>query len=166
MTDGVCPDCGRPLQEHDRDIRFRWPDTLLESGMAPDDKRVHVIGPNIEQAAFLVVDDLGWFFRALVAIRLAHGYSVNFGVWVSVPSERELRHVHAVWDAPGYADLVVEARLANRIPPWDELGRSAHVVVADPEALPWVTRSSDPGLSEILSREWDHELVLGALPES
>jgi hypothetical protein len=84
-------------------------------------------------------------------------------VWLEVRPE-EFQHVKTVWTKPEYESLVLEGRLANALPIFGLLGSPARATVADSDTKPLITSSTEPGLADVLDREWPHEEVLNALP--
>jgi len=109
------------------------------------------------------IEGVGSYVRVLVPVRLTGGYSVTFGVWLEVP-ETEMHRAFTVWFAPEYDGLTLSGRLANELSPWAVLGAPLTVNVRDPQHTPYAASSDDASLAGMLSDEWDHELVLSALP--
>jgi hypothetical protein len=116
-------------------------------------------------AVMMMVPHVGAFVRALLAVRLTGGHAVTFGVWVGVHPD-DLKRAFETWWAPEYAQLQLEGRLANALPAWDVFGVPVSLAVIDPNQTPACVASSDEGLHEVLTREWDHELILAGLPDS
>ncbi|MGI8872755.1 MAG: hypothetical protein ACR2KP_00220 [Egibacteraceae bacterium] len=110
------------------------------------------------------VPDLGAFIRCLVPVQLTGGFTVTFGVWLSV-HPHDLQQAFALWWEPEYRSLVLDGRLANELPVWGLLAAHAQAHVLDENATPYVDRSTDPGLARVLTGRWPHDEVLGALPE-
>jgi hypothetical protein len=76
--------------------------------------------------------------RALLPVTLTGGHRITFGVWLAVdPSD--LPSIFAVWWEPGYHDLRLHGRLANRLPVWDLLAAPVDTVVRDPDETPTAT---------------------------
>ena len=101
---------------------------------------------------------------ALLAVRLTGGHTVTFGVWVGVHPD-DLKRAFDTWWTPEYAQLQLTGRLANALPAWDVFGAPVSLAVTDPDATPFVVASSDEGLHQVLTSEWDHQSVLADLPE-
>lgn len=113
------------------------------------------------EASLMQVPDLGCFVRAQLPIKLTGGYSLTYGVWVCVHPD-DLQHAFKIWWSPEYDDLRLAGYLANRIEPWDVLGKPIEIAVRNSDQNPWCESSTDPVLASILSEEWDHTTVLPA----
>lgn len=109
------------------------------------------------------VPTLGAFVRCLVPVALTGGFTVTFGVWVGVHPD-ELQRAFHVWWEPEYRDLVLEGRLANALPVWGLLGVQVQARVHDENETPYVDHSQNPVMTQVLTGQWDHDLVLAALP--
>lgn len=158
VSASVCASCGRPLDDHNRDIRFTYPEPVLD---VPRDERE---GRTWGNDVLMRVDGVGSFVRVLVPVHLTGGHSFAFGAWLGVHPDL-LRKAYDVWWEPEYEDLVLEGHLANMLPPWQEqtLGRPLRATVRTADEIPYAASSSDEFLQRILTTEWSHEEVLGAL---
>ena len=116
-----------------------------------------------EQSVMMQVPNVGPFVRCLLPVHLTDGYTVTFGVWIGVHPD-DLQRAFGVWWEPDYRDLVLEGRLANSLPGWGVLAAPLTAVVRDIDQAPYVSRSPDHLLEEVLSRDWPHEDVLAGLP--
>jgi len=159
MRAEACPTCGRPVDEHDRHIRFQRPDVVF--AMSQEELAGRVWGDD----PLLQVEDVGCFIRTLLPVRLTGGYAVTFGVWLLVAPE-VLHHAWSVWDAPAYLDLEIDGHLANALPRWggDVVGRHVWTEVRDADEIPYVSASDDPLVTSLLTDEWAHDEVLPHLP--
>jgi hypothetical protein len=167
MTDatapGVCRLCGRPVSEHNRHVRFRLPDPVLDT---PDQERTPgtwMSHDTVEDSVLLQVPAVGPFIRCLLPVKLTGGYTVTFGVWLGAHPD-DLQRAFRVWWQPDYEAFSFDGRLANRLPSWGCLAAPAHATVQNAGHTPYVTRSADPVLARVLAAEWPHEQVLPALP--
>ncbi len=153
-----CPSCGRDLADHDAELRFRYPDPILE--VPPDELHRKGWGGH----ALLQVEGVGAFVRALFPVHLTGGIVKRYGVWLGV-YPAALHRAWEVWETDEYVDLEFEGMLANRIPPWEDRTGPAwcRAIVEDPDALPTIVESADPDVQEILTTEWAHEAVLDAI---
>jgi hypothetical protein len=154
----VCPTCGRPLDEHDRHIRFKLPEPVLS---VPEEERAAITWGN---DVLMAVKDIGSFVRILIPVKLSGGYTVTYGAWLSVRSE-DLRRAWEVWTDDAYADLRLNGYLANMLPAWENetLAKPLEAVVLDTEQTPYAVNSSDSFMRRVLEDEWPHELVLAAI---
>jgi hypothetical protein len=157
-----CSLCGRPLSEHDQHFRFTLPDPVLDTSdreaaagtwMSSDDPRSSVM---------MQVPGIGSFVRALLPVSLTGGFAVTFGVWLAVHPQ-ELQRIFSVWWEPEYAQLSFDGRLANAIPPWGLLAAPATAVVRDAEETPYCAASENRELARVLTEQWPHDVVLGAI---
>lgn len=159
---GVCPTCGRPLDVHSPDYRFTLPDPVLA---LPDMERTegtwmsHV---NARSSVMMQVRGCGAFVRALLPVRPTGGHNATFGVWIGVTPE-DFQYAVRVWWAPEYADLALQGRLANNLPLWGLLAAPVRAVVRDVDQTPYCESSSDPQLTEVLTKEWPHLQVLESI---
>jgi len=119
-------------------------------------------GENARDADLMQVPKVGAFVRALLPIHLTEGHRLTFGVWLAIDPSRFLEVVE-VWHAPAYADLRLDAWLANAIPPWGMLAAPVHAVVRDPGHTPYCDSSTDPVLTAVLHDDWPHETVLASV---
>jgi hypothetical protein len=159
---GECPTCGRPLDRHDRHIRFRLPDPVqetIEQEKAPGAWLSHA---DAQTSVMMQIPDVGPFVRALLPVALTGGYTVTFGVWLLVDPD-DLQRASKVWWEPEYADLVLDGWLANSLPGWGLLGNPVTAAVRKREHTPYCVDSSDPVLHAVLTQEWRHDLVFEAL---
>lgn len=116
---GTCPSCGSPLSHHDRHIRFRLPDPVIE---VPEEERAERLWGN---DVMLAVKDLGSFVRALLPVHLDDGGSLTFGLWLGVHPDT-LRHRQRGPHGPSNRD--------------GEVGPSTHpAALREPSVIP-VTR--------------------------
>jgi len=158
-----CELCGRPTDAHDRHVRFRLPDPVLRSSDQDRAPGTWKTDEDPSAAVMMMVPELGAFVRALLPIHLTGGHTVTFGVWVGVHAD-DLNRAFDSWWAPEYVNLTLEGRLANALPSWQVFGAPVSLAVTDPDATPICVASTDKALQSVLTREWDHESVLAALP--
>jgi hypothetical protein len=147
------------VDEHNRHIRFSRPDVVF--AMSPESLAGNTWGDD----PLLAVKDVGLFVRTLLPVNLTGGYTVTFGVWLTVESET-LHNAWQVWHEPEYSDLRIAGELANALPPWGDqvLGKHVRTEVRDPNAIPYVCGTHDPLVARILTDEWPHDQVLPHLP--
>ena len=88
---------------------------------------------------------------------------MTFGLWLSV-HPTDMQRAFQLWWDPAYPTLRLEGIIANQVMPWELFRRPAVATVRDPDQTPYCTSSDDDLVADVLTREWDHELVLGALP--
>jgi hypothetical protein len=155
--------CGRPLDEHDRQIRYGLPDPVLDLPDREATEGTWLSHDTPGESVMMEVLGLGAFIRALLPVRLTGGYSVTYGVWIGVHPD-DMRRAFDVWWEPEYADLRLSGMLANRIKPWEVFGAPVELGVRDTDQTPWCNASPDPALTAVLTDEWDHDLVLSTLP--
>ncbi|TDQ00192.1 DUF2199 domain-containing protein [Labedaea rhizosphaerae] len=155
--------CGRPLDEHDRQIRFGLPDPVLDLPEREATAGVWLSHSTPGESVMMQVPGLGAFVRALLPVRLTGGYAVTYGVWIGV-SPDDLQRAFRVWWAPEYVDLRLTGVLANRIAPWEVFGAAVELGVRDAEQTPWCEASPDAALASVLTQEWEHGPVLATLP--
>ena len=158
-----CAMCGRPVEVHDRHVRFVLPDPVLDS---PHQGRVNgawLSHGDANSSVMMQIPDFGAFVRALLPVHLTGGYTVTFGVWVGVHPD-ELQRVSDIWFEPAYQDLKLSGRLANAIGPWGLLATPVELAVVNPAETPYCVASSDPMLAKVLSTQWPHEDLLASLP--
>jgi hypothetical protein len=155
-----CASCGRALDVHDRNTRFRLPDALLR--LREEDWKPTAWGS--PDRDMLEVPGIGSFIRSLLQVHLSGGFSVTFGLWLEV-SPGDLRRAYDLWGDEQYASFLLQGVGANSIPPWEAqvLGKDVTAAVADPTVLPVVVESSDPIVRGIIEEEWPHEEILAAL---
>jgi hypothetical protein len=110
--------CGRPLDAHDRQVRFRLPEPVLTSPAQEKTPGSWLSHDSPETSVMMQVPAIGAFIRALLPVRLSGGHTITFGVWMCI-NPRELPRVFAVWWEPEYRHLRLDGALANSIPPWD-----------------------------------------------
>lgn len=150
------------MDEHNRHIRFALPDPVL--GL-PERERTAGTWMNDADArtsVMMQVPTVGPFVRASLPVALTGGYAVTFGVWISIHPD-DLQRTFRVWWEPAYKDLVLEGVLANALPGWGLLAAPVKAVVRNPDQAPYVDESRDPLLAAVLSDQWPHAQVLGAI---
>ncbi|MEU2281492.1 DUF2199 domain-containing protein [Streptomyces sp. NPDC013178] len=134
------------------DARFGLPDAVLPTTEA---ERHHM------NAGLLRVAGLGCFARCLLPVQLSGGLELVLGTWMQIPDADGERAL-AVWDEPGYADLVFTGTLANAIEPWGEelLHAPLTATVRNADEIPYVQAGEHPLLSQVLHTVWDRDHVL------
>ena len=160
----MCALCGRSMQGHDRQVRFRLPDPVLRAPDQDHAKGTWKTDEDPNAAVMMLVPEVGAFVRALLPVQLTGGHAVTFGVWVGVHPD-DLRRAFDTWWTPEYVDLRLDGRLANALPTWEVLGVPVTLAVTDPDTTPFCIRSPDHVLESVLTTEWDHEPVLAGLPD-
>ncbi len=158
VSAAVCTHCGRPIEEHNRHLRFVLPEPVLD---IPEDERAERTWGN---DVLMAVRDVGSFVRIVVPVRLSGGYTVTFGAWLGVHPD-DVRRAHEVWESPDYSTLELDGRLANMLPSWEEqsYGRPLRARVRHVDEVPYAVESADADLQRILTDEWPHESVLAAI---
>ena len=162
MTTQTCGSCGRPLDSHNRHVRFTFPDPVLAAS-EQQRRKAWQSEPDANRAVMMQVPEVGPFLRAVLQVQLSGGYTLTFGLWLLVRPD-DLQRAFRIWWSPEYADFTVEGWLGNALPPWGLLAAPVTAVVRDPNQTPYCDRSPEPMLARILTEEWPHEDVLGALP--
>jgi hypothetical protein len=154
----LCPHCGRPLDEHNRHLRFLLPEPVL--AVPVHEREAKTSGNEV----LMQVQGVGAFVRVLVPTHLSGGYTVTFDAWLGVHPD-DLRKADEVWGSDFYADLVLDGRLANILPPWesDTYGKPLRVTVRNRDEVPYAASSNDETLQAVLTKEWPHEDVLAAV---
>lgn len=154
-----CPNCGRPLDEHNRHIRFGVPEPVLS---IPEKERPALTWGN---DVLMRVEGIGGFVRILVPVKLSGGYTVTYGAWLSV-EYADLRRAWEVWkDDSRYQQLRLTGVLANMLPAWEEetYVKPLEAAVLNVEHTPYAVDSTDEFMRRVLQDEWPHELVLSAI---
>lgn len=162
VLETVCPSCGRPLDFHDRDMRFRLPDPVAATPGWERLPGVWLSHDDPNESIMMQVPEAGPFIRCLLPVRLSGGFTVTFGVWLSVPPE-DLQHAFRVWWEPEYRDLVLDGMLANALPVWGLFGSPARARVVHDDETPYIVESSQQDLSRVLNEQWPHDELLAAL---
>jgi hypothetical protein len=157
-----CPDCGRPLDDHQQAVRFTLPDPVLHCANWDERPGTWLSGDDAWSSSFLTVPGVGSFMRSTLPVRLTGGHQLDFGVWIAA-DRAVLAHAWAIWNAPEYVFLAVDGLLANALPGWDVLGAPVTATVRTTDELPYCTASPHPELSGVLTRTWPHADVLPRL---
>ena len=163
VTNQVCAICGRDVSAHDRHVRFRLPQPVLDSPEREQAPGAWLSHADAQSSVMMQVPSVGAFVRALLQVGLTGDHTVTFGVWVAVHPD-DLRRAFAVWWEPAYVDLRIDGYLANRIEPWGLLAAPVSLEVRDPDQTLYCSASSDSDLSQVLGSEWPHEEILSRLP--
>jgi len=109
---------------------------------------------------FLAIKTIGFFLRVVLPVRLDDGSWVDFGTWLEIHSE-DFRTAWQTWNAPEYADLVVEGYVANRIAPWGEFPHVlVKAIVRDADEVPVLSSCPDPKVMAIIDGAWPRDEVL------
>jgi len=155
--------CGRPLDAHDRHVRFRLPEPVLATAAQEHTPGTWLSHDSAQSSVMMQIPSVGAFVRALLPVKLTGGHTVTYGVWAAI-DPRQLQRVFAVWWTPEYKDLRLDGLLANSIRPWGLLAAPVSLAVRDPEQTPYCSASTDQQLSRVLSEQWPHEDILDSLP--
>lgn len=155
--------CGRSRDEHNRHVRFRLADPVLAASEQERTPGTWMSHDDAATSVMMQVPGVGPFVRVLLPVSLVGGDTVTFGLWLGVHPD-DLQRAFREWWAPTYTDLVLEGRIANNVEPWGLLARPAVAQVRDPNQTPYLTSSTDSLTGQVLTKEWPHAEVLGALP--
>ena len=118
VSSSTCAQCGRPLDAHDRHVRFRLPDVVVSAGIELHDESVWMTDPDPDRAVMLRVEGVGRFVRVLLPVQLHDGFSVTFGTWVDVAGDAQFRDIIDVWWSDRYGSYSFTGSLANDLPLW------------------------------------------------
>jgi hypothetical protein len=153
--EATCPTCGRPLDEHNRHIRFGVPEPVLS---IPEAERPALTWGN---DVLMTVKGVGGFVRILVPVKLSGGYTVTYGAWLSVDYETLVR-AWQLWTEPAYEQLRLSGVLANMLPGWEDetYVKPVEAAVLNIDHTPYAVDSSDDFMRRVLMNEWPHEEVL------
>ena len=162
MPEDICPNCGRPIDAHNRHVRFRLPDPVLQTPAQERTEGTWMTDPDPNKAVMIQVPGVGPFVRCLLPVKLTGGYTITFGVWMVVHPD-DLQRIARVWWEPEYSDLTFDCWLANHIPVFGLLAAPAKAAVRDKDETPYLDQSSDPRMSELLTKAWPHEQILSAI---
>ncbi|WP_251024606.1 DUF2199 domain-containing protein [Arthrobacter sp. ISL-65] len=157
-----CGLCGQRVSGHDRDVRFRLPDPVLNS---PEQHRAEdswLSDPDPNKATLMQIQGISPFVRALLPVKLECGYEFRFGVWIAIHPD-DLQFACRVWNAPEYSDLKLTGYLANRIEPWGLFAAPVKLAVLNPGHTPYCVASPNEELHGVLTKEWPHD-ILASLP--
>jgi hypothetical protein len=155
--------CGRPVDAHDRHVRFRLPEPVLARPGQEKVPGAWLSHGSPETSVMMQIPSLGAFVRALLPVSLTGGHTVTYGVWAGI-DPRQLQRVFTIWHEPDYQDLRLDGVLANSVRPWGLLAAPVHLAVRDPQQTPHCAGSPDPQLSRVLTERWPHQDILDALP--
>jgi hypothetical protein len=157
VTSPACPACGRLLDAHNRHVRFKIPEPVLT---IPEQDRPSLTWGN---DVLMQVEGVGAFIRILIPVKLAGGYRVTYGAWLSV-RPADLRRAWEVWLAPEYRELRVTGVLANKLPGWESetYGKPVEAAVLDVDHTPYAVNSADDFMRRVIEDEWPHEVILDA----
>ena len=158
----TCAMCGRATTAHDRDVRFRLPDPVLNS---PEQHRAEdswLSDPDPNQATLMQIPYISPFVRALLPVKLEGGHELRFGVWIAIHPD-DLQNACRVWNAPEYSDLKLTGYLVNKIEPWGLYKVPVNLAVLNSDHTPYCVSSSDQELNDVLTLEWPHD-ILASLP--
>jgi hypothetical protein len=157
--------CGRAADEHNRHVRFSLPDPVLQLADRERTPGTWMSHADPATSVMLQVPGAGAFVRVLLPVALTGGFTVTFGLWLGVAAV-DLHRAVEQWWAPTYAELLLDGHIANDVRPWGLLARPATAVVRDPDQTPYLDSSPDPETRRVLTEQWPHDEVLGALPAS
>jgi hypothetical protein len=79
------PRCGRPLDLHDRHVRFVLPDPGLALPDRESTTGTWMSHGSAQDSVMMQVPNVGAFVRALLPVKLTEGRTVTFGVWLAIP---------------------------------------------------------------------------------
>ncbi|WP_344363258.1 DUF2199 domain-containing protein [Arthrobacter humicola] len=158
----ACEMCGRSTTDHDRDVRFRLPDPVLNTQEQHHAEGSWLSDPDPNLATLMQIQGISPFVRALLPIRLDGGHTLCYGVWIAIHPD-DLQRAASVWNKPEYSELKLTGYLANKIEPWGLFAAPVNLAVLDPDHTPYCVSSPDHVLSDVLTKEWPHS-VLASLP--
>jgi hypothetical protein len=142
----VCATCGRPVDEHERNVRYVLPDPVFDLPDASEPRDVD------ERAERQRVGDAACPRRRPVRPRAAAGEAdrpvLGHVRGVGKCPSHDLQRAFKTWWAPEYVDL--EGRLANQPRPWGLRAASVELKVPDENHTPYAVASADECLSSVL----------------
>ena len=160
----VCAMCGHALSDHDKHIRFEWPDPVRFSELKQNTPGTWLSHADAYTSVMMQVPGISAFVRALLPVQLTGGHTVTFGVWVAI-SPDDLQSTYKKWWDDEYANLALAGVLANNVPPWKLFGAPVQLRVRNVDHTPYCVSSTDESLESVLSTVWPHEDILAALPD-
>ena len=163
MPSSVCAQCGRPVDSHNRHVRFRLPEPVHSMEHQERAPGVWMSHDDPNESVMMQVPNVGPFVRCLLPVHLTGGYTVTFGVWLAVHPD-DLQRAFKTWWEPEYRDLALDGYLANKLPLWGLLASPARAEVRDENETPYIVQSSETELARVLTTQWPHEMVLASLP--
>lgn len=158
----ACKMCGHALPAHDRDVRFRLPDPVLNSPEQHGAEGSWLSDPDPMKATLMQVPNISPFVRALLPVKLHGGHELRFGVWIAIHPD-DLQYAYRVWNAPEYTGLKLTGYLANKIEPWGLYKVPVNLAVANPDHTPYCLSSPNAELNDVLTKDWPHD-ILASLP--
>lgn len=84
----TCEMCGLKTAAHNRDVRFRLPDPVLESPEQHLAEESWLSDPDPNKATLMQIPNIGPFVRALLPVKLEGGHEFRFGVWIAIHPRR------------------------------------------------------------------------------
>lgn len=159
----LCRQCGRPLSEHNRHVRFRLPDPVAALSDWEQTEGLWSTHPDPNVAVMMQVPNVAPFIRCMLPVTLTGGYGITFGVWVAVHPD-DLQRAFAVWWSDDYVHLQLSGHLASALPGWGLLRAPVVAKVQHPDETPYITASDDDELARVLHDVWAHDEVLPMLP--
>lgn len=163
VAEQQCGVCGRPVEAHDRHVRFRLPEPVLASPAQQKAPGAWLSHKTPEASVMMQIPSVGAFVRALLPVRLTGEHTVTYGVWVAIDPQ-DLQRTFAIWWEPEYQDLRLDGFLANSIQPWGLLAAPVTLTVRDPQQTPYCSGSRHAQLAQVLSNQWPHDDILDSLP--
>ncbi|MBV9870675.1 MAG: DUF2199 domain-containing protein [Frankiaceae bacterium] len=157
-----CPECGRPIDAHNRHIRLTYPDPIAMTEDRENADGFWMSHADAKTSVMMQAQGIGAFMRARLPVHLFGGYTVTYDLWLSI-EPADLQYVSQIWDKPEYMQLVVEGVLANAVPPWGLLQAPVRARVRDRRHTPYCDFSKYNDLARVIANEWAHEEVLAAL---
>ena len=160
----VCALCGHALSDHDKNIRFEWPDPVRFSELKENTPGTWLSHADAYTSVMMQVPGISPFVRALLPVHLTGGHSVTFGVWVAI-SPDDLQRTYRTWWDEDYQNLALDGVLANDVPPWKLVGLPVKLRVLNVDHTPYCVSSSDELVESVLSEVWPHDDILAAWPD-
>ena len=170
--------CGGPVDAHDRQIRFRLPEPVLDS---PGQERVALrVSPELtreakrvpgawlshespEASVMMQIPGAGPFVRALLVVRLTGGYAVTYGVWAGV-HPGDLQRAFRVWWDPGVRESAAGRRACQLGPSVGTAGSPGHPGSEGSGTHALLCGQLRPHALPVLGEKWPHKDVLETLP--
>jgi hypothetical protein len=126
--------------------------------------------PKSERAKYadqdiIAVPEIGSFAPVLLPITMVSGYRLTLGTWLGFDGLQMYQRAVALWNAPGYSQMVLEGRLANEVMPWNALmGLRVRATAKQDDKIPYVTEVLSNNAQALVDADWDCEWGHGGVP--
>jgi len=153
----------RPAAAHDRHVRFRLPERVLNSPARENAPGSWLSHGSPDTSVMMQVPPIGAFVRALMPVSLSGGYTVTYGLWVGIAPAGSSEGVRGLvgGGVQGFASGWIPGELG---PALEAAGSACQSCRTRSGAHPVLLGELGPAAFPGATEQWPHDEIIDSLP--